>query len=225
MKLLLLEDDAKHQTALKKYFRKLGQRYDMAHTYKEGLQQIIANEYDCVVISLNLAGGKELKLVQYLSKNQLQTGILLTSKNRSLEERLKAFEKGADDFLIHPYDLRELHARIKAIVRRRIYQGGASLIFKELSIDLDARQLFIKEKPIKLTKTEFDILLYLVRNKNRVVTKDAIVDFTWDNNMEHAASFDFIYAHIKNLRKKLAENGCGDYVKTVYGMGYKFVGQ
>ena len=96
------------------------------------------------------------------------------------------------------------------------------MVFNELAIDIDERQVFINDKPLKLTKKEFDILLYLVRNKNRVVTKDSIAEHLWGDYMDDAYSFDFIYSHVKNLRKKLIQNGCDNYLKTIYGIGYKF---
>ena len=223
MKLLILEDNQQQQQAFQKFFKKIKQPYQLATSYKEGLRQIISHEYDCIIISKNLAGGTNLKLLEYLTENQSQTGIIIISSTNVLEERLLAFEKGADDYLYTPFDLRELYARLKAVVKRRLYQSNNTLKLNDLSIDIEARQLTINQKQIPLTKKEFDILLYLARNKNRVISKDAIIDYTWDSNMENTASFDFIYAHIKNLRKKLAQNDCEEYLQTIYGVGYKFV--
>ena len=112
-----------------------------------------------------------------------------------------------------------MNARIKAIIRRKTNVFSNKLDFGRLQIDLNQRQVTVEENILPLTKKEYNILLYLARNKNRVVTKDSIAEHLWGDYMDDAVSYDFIYAHVKNLRKKLSKNGCGDLLKTMYGIG------
>ena len=157
-----------------------------------------------------------------LRKDSTQTSIIIVSARNTVDDRIKGLEIGADDYLIKPFNLSELNARIKAILRRKTNQFNEELNFNKLLIHLGERTVVANNVELKLTKKEYDILLYLARNKNRVVTKDSIAEHLWGDYMDDAVSFDFIYAHVKNLRKKLKQNECGDYLKTVYGIGYKF---
>ena len=128
---------------------------------------------------------------------------------------------GADDYLTKPFHLAELNSRIKSIVRRRHFEGNVEIIFGEIKIIPDSNEVSIKGKNIVLTKKEFDLLMYLVSNKNRVLTKSAISEHLYGDEIDQVDSFDFLYSHIKNLRKKLLEMNCPDYIQTLYGVGYK----
>lgn len=222
MKILIIEDEVDLLSTLTKYFQKEGYGCETATDFMDAYKKIVSYEYDCVLVDLNLPGGEGFNLIRELKRNGSQSGIIIISARESLEDRLKGFESGSDDFLIKPFHLSELNARIKAIVKRKSYSGDEKLRFGNLLIDIDARKITIHGKAVKLTKKEFDILLFLARNKNRVVTKDSIAEHMWGDYMDEAVSFDFIYSHVKNLRKKLDRNGCPDYLKTIYGIGYKF---
>lgn len=157
-----------------------------------------------------------------LREDESDSGIIIISASNSLEDRIKGLEEGADDYLVKPFNLSELNARIKAVVRRKTNQLSKEIVMGDMRINLDERTVKINNVALSLTKKEYDILIFLVRNKNRIVTKDSIAEHLWGDYMDEAVSFDFIYAHVKNLRKKLAENDCGNYLKTIYGIGYKF---
>ena len=161
-------------------------------------------------------------MISILRKENPNTGIIITSARNKVEDRIQGLEIGADDYLTKPFNLPELNARIKAVMRRKTNQISNIIQFENLTIDLDERKVTADQKVLHLTKKEYNILLFLVRNKNRVVTKDSIAEYLWGDYMDNAVSFDFIYAHVKNLRKKLSENNCGDFLKTIYGIGYKF---
>jgi len=223
MKILIVEDEIDLLNLIKRYFKKEGYVCEEATTFKEGYKKIINFEYDCAIIDLNLPGGDGLQLVEILRKANIQTSILIVSARDTVDDRIKGLDIGADDYLTKPFNLSELNARIKAILRRKTNQFSEELIFNKLLIHLGERKVMANNVELKLTKKEYDILLYLARNKNRVVTKDSIAEHLWGDYMDDAASFDFIYAHVKNLRKKLNQNECGDYLKTVYGIGYKFI--
>lgn len=222
MKLLLIEEDVSLLNTLTKYLKHKNCVCEAVNTHRKGLRKIEAYSYDCVVLQLPALTLKGIHLITTLQNNRPNTGIIIISKSDLLATKLALFEEGIDDFLVKPFAPAELHARIKAILRRRTFKGNKQLIINELRIDIFARQLFIYDKKIRLTKKEYDLLLYLARNKNRVVTKSSIAERLWGDYMDDANSFDFIYSHIKNLRKKLIANGCDNYLQTVYGVGYKF---
>ncbi len=222
MKILIIEDEQDLRNLILRYLKKEGYVCELASTFKEGYKKINNYEYDCAVVDLNLPGGDGLRLVEVLRKDNSQTGILIISARDTINDRITGLDIGADDYLTKPFNLSELNARIKAVMRRKTNQFSKELNFNELTINLDEHQVIAKNTTLQLTKKEYNILLYLARNKNRVVTKDSIAEHLWGDYMDDAVSYDFIYAHVKNLRKKLANANCGDYLKTVYGIGYKF---
>ncbi len=223
MKILIVEDEPDLLNLVKRYFKKEGYVCEEAITFREGYKKINNFEYDCAIIDLNLPGGDGLKLVEMLRRDNTQTAILIVSARETIDDRIKGLEIGADDYLTKPFNLSELNARIKAVLRRKTDNFSEELNFGDLVFNLSERRVTAQNTELKLTKKEYDILLYLARNKNRVVTKDSIAEHLWGDYMDDAISFDFIYAHVKNLRKKLTQNDCGDYLKTVYGIGYKFI--
>lgn len=223
MKLLVVEDEQNLRELILRYLRKEGFLSEWADNLKDAYRKAINHEYDCVILDLNLPDGDGLKLVKVLRENRTSAGIVIISARDTIDDRIQGLDLGADDYLIKPFNLSELNARVKAVIRRKAQQFSEVLDFGELKLRVDSREVLAGEQLLKLTKKEFDILVYLARNKNRVVTKDSIAEYLWGDYMDEAVSFDFIYAHVKNLRKKLADHGCGDYLKTVYGIGYKFV--
>ena len=146
---------------------------------------------------------------------------IISAKN-SLDDKLKGLDIGADDYLTKPFHLAELNARIKSIIRRRQFEGEQEMTYNEIRINPEDRRLYVNDQLIDLTKKEFDLLLYLLSNKNQVLTKETIAEHLWGSNIDLVDSFEFIYSHVKNLRKKLEQNGCKDYIQTVYGIGYRF---
>lgn len=222
MKLLIIEDEPDLMNLLVQYMRKEGHVCETAATFKQAYKKINNHDYDFAIIDSVLPGGEGLSLVKILHKEAPQTGVVLISDQDEFQDRIKGLETGADDYLIKPFHLAELHARMRAILRRKTNQQSNELNFPNLSIQLDERRVIANGIPLDLTKKEYDILVYLARNKNRVVTKDNIAEHLWGDYMDNAISYDFIYTHVKNLRKKLMEQDCGHFLKTVYGVGYKF---
>ncbi|MCB9298907.1 MAG: response regulator transcription factor [Lewinellaceae bacterium] len=222
MKLLIVEDDQELLSRMLRFFKREGYVCELANTYQEGYKKLNNYDYDCVLIDAGLPGRDGLRLVQMMREEDTQTGIILFAAGSPVEERIQGLEEGADDFLSIPFDLGELHARIKAVMRRKAGDYSKALSFGGLLIKLEERIVLADGLLVNLTRKEFEILVFLARNKNRVITKESIAEHLWGDYMEDAVSFDFIYAHVKNLRKKLADHGFSDYVKTVYGVGYKF---
>lgn len=223
MKILIVEDDLNMLQLLFQHLKRNGFQCEIANSFFDALQRINQFQYDSALIDLSLPDGDGLRLVRLLRKEDPQTAIIITSARVSIDDRVLGLDEGADDYLVKPFSLSELTARIRAVARRKMNLLSQELDFGKLKIRLDAREVTADGLELHLTRKEYDILLYLARNKNRVVTKDSIAEYLWGDFMDETFSFDFIYVHIKNLRKKLSEQGCGDFLKTVYGIGYKFV--
>ena len=223
MKLLIIEDEEQLVEAISTYFDRDSIRCERAHTFETGLEKVALYEYDCIIIDLGLPGGSGIDLVKKLKEIDAEAGIIIISANGTLESKLDSLHIGADDYLTKPFALSELNARVKALIRRKQYKGRNILQINEITLNLDERKATVNEEEIKLTKLEYKLLLYLLSNRNRVITKNSIAEHLWGDHMDYADSFDFIYSHVKNLRKKLLEKGSQDYIKTLYGVGYKFV--
>ncbi len=222
MRLLVIEDDQELLRSMLKYFDSFGYNSDGAKTLRSAREKLEQHSYDCVVLDLNLPDGNGLSIINFIKNLKKKTGILILSANNSLDDKLDGLELGADDYLTKPFHLAELHARIKSILRRNQYEGDNLLVFNEIEINTDSNDVRVNGNLLKLTKKEYELILFLVTNKNRVVTKQSISDHIWGDFVDLYDSFDFIYSHLKNLRKKIIAQGGNDYIKTVYGIGYKF---
>ncbi len=148
--------------------------------------------------------------------------MIIISANNSLENKLEGLDLGADDYLTKPFHLAELNSRIKAVLRRGKFDGEDVLVFQEIRLDTNSRTAFLNEKPITLTRKEYDLLLFFITNQGRVLSKSIIAEHLWGDDSDMLDSFDFIYVHINNLRKKLTAEGA-KYIQTAYGSGYKFI--
>src|SRR5580700_2860801 len=224
MKVLVIEDEEVLSESIITCLKQEGFVGDTATEYKTAIEKIESFDYDCILLDINLPGGSGLDILKQLKKNKKMDGVLIISARNSLEDKITGLQLGADDYLPKPFHLSELVARITAIIRRRNSGGNNTLEFNELVIDTLARTVFVDKKLLDLTRKEYQLLLYFAYNKGRVISKNAIAEHLWGDDMEGAGNFDFIYTHVKNLRKKLIASGCGDYIQSVYGMGYKFFG-
>ncbi len=193
---------------------------DIAEDYPAAAFKTEYNDYDCILLDITLPGGNGLKILEQLKDDKKSDGVLIISAKNSLDDKIKGLNLGADDYLSKPFHLSELNARIAAIIRRKKFDGNSILQFDCISIDTQQKTVTVENKPVELTKKEYELLLYFVSNKKRIISKEAIAEHLWGNDM--AGNFDFIYTHIKNLRKKLMDAADIDFIKSVYGMGYKF---
>lgn len=222
MKILVVEDEQSLAEDICRYLSGNGFRCEAAASLFEGEQKLSGFAYDVVLLDITLPGGSGLSLLPLIKQLHPHTGVLIISARGSLDDKISGLDLGADDYITKPFHLAELNSRINALLRRRFFDGGDKLIFQEISIDTKDRLVYVEEAPIVLTKREYDLLLYLVVNKNATLSKESIAEHIWGDHIEMADSFDFIYTHIKNLRRKLMEKGAKDYIKTVYGFGYKW---
>ncbi|MBA3664050.1 MAG: response regulator transcription factor [Bacteroidetes bacterium] len=222
MKLLLVEDEKELADSISDYLKQGGFVCETANTYNTASEKISLYQYDCVLVDLTLPGGNGLELVRKIKEKKTTTGIIIISARNSVDDKIAGLDLGADDYLAKPFSLAELNSRIRSVLRRRNFEGNHEIIFNEIKVNPDSQVASVNNAGLTLTKKEFDLLLFFLTNKNRVLTKESIAEHLWGDNMDMADSYDFIYTHIKNLRKKLIDKGSADYVKTVYGMGYKF---
>jgi DNA-binding response OmpR family regulator len=222
MKLLIIEDEKALAESIFTYIREEGYLCDIAFNYGKALEFINLGEYDCTLVDIMLPDGSGLDLIEFIKQKQPNCGIIVVSAKNSLDDKLTGLNLGADDYLTKPFHLAELNARIKSVIRRRNFQGSNKIDINGLHIDLDTREVSVNGNPINLTRREYDILIFFISNRERVITKEAIIEYIWGDNSTAFDNFDFVYTHIKNLRKKLNDFGMPDYIQSVYGVGYKF---
>ncbi|SMD31657.1 DNA-binding response regulator, OmpR family, contains REC and winged-helix (wHTH) domain [Reichenbachiella faecimaris] len=222
MNILIIEDEPALAESIIKYLNKDGYHCEWVATLNEAFEKIHLYTYDCLLVDITLPGGSGMEVVQRLKKNKSESGIIIISAKNSVDDRIEGLDIGADDYLSKPFDLSELNARIKSVLRRRNFSGHNEIVFKEITILPVERSVKVCGKPLNLTKKEYDLLLYFISNQNRVISKSSIAEHLWGDYMDMADSYDFIYAHLKNLRKKIIALGGDDYIQTVYGVGYKF---
>lgn len=220
MKILIIEDEKALSESIAAYLK--GEDYvcETAADFAAALEKTEFHTYDCILLDITLPGGSGLQILKELKQNNKLDGVLIISAKNALDDKVAGLKLGADDYLAKPFHLSELSARIAAIIRRKNFEGNNVIRFNDISIDTLAKAVSIDNKPLDLTKKEYELLLYFVSNKRRVISKNAIAEHLWGDDMP--GNYDFIYTHIKNLRKKLLDTAHADYIRSVYGMGYKF---
>ncbi len=221
MKLLIIEDEQELAASILAYLRQENYTCDLAPGYNEAMKKIESWDYDCIILDITLPDGSGLHLLQDLKNNKKSDGVIIISAKNSINDRITGLKLGADDYLTKPFHLSELAARVAAIIRRKMHDGNNIISIGEIRVDTMANEVSIKGKPVELTRKEYQLLLYLISNQGKVIPKNALMDHLWSEEMGYSESFDFIYTHIKNVRKKLQQHGCNDYIKSVYGIGYK----
>ncbi|MDJ0364228.1 response regulator transcription factor [Hymenobacter sp. H14-R3] len=221
MKLLLVEDEPALRSTLVEALRQGGYVVEVAADFTQAYEKIKLYRYDCVLLDLTLPDGNGLDLLRALKADNSPAGVLVISARNGLDDRVAGLDLGADDYLVKPFHISELNARLRAIIRRRRFQGSNHLIFRDLTVWPDQAEVQVRGEALTLTRKEYDLLLYLLANPGRVLTKEAIAEHLCGDSVDAADSFDFIYTHLKNLRKKLQEKGAENYIRTMYGVGYK----
>ena len=222
MKILVVEDEEELLDSICTYLTKEGYLCERASNYTTANQKIILYSYDCCLIDIGLPDGNGLKLIAKLKQRQPKTGNIIISARHSLDDKVNGLDIGADDYMTKPFHLQELNARLRSVLRRRMQGGNTVVKFEEIKLIPETFEAYVHEQLLPLTKKEFDLLLYLITNRNRVIPKENLAEHLWGDYIDEVGSLDFVYTHIKNLRKKIVECGGKDYLKTIYGMGYKF---
>lgn len=222
MKLLIIEDEKSLREDMVDYFDENGFKCDFASSIRSGLNKLNETKYACVLVDMGLPDGSGMEIVDYIKANKPETGVIIVTAKNALEDKLEGLNKGADDYLTKPFHLSELNARIYSVIRRRNFGGKNTLSFENLEIDPIEKKVVANGQILQFTKKEYEILVHLASNPTHLITKEALADAIWGDKADMASSFDFVYSQIKNLKKKLTEAGLTNYIKVVYGMGYKF---
>lgn len=222
MKLLVVEDEKALVTNISSYLSGGDVVLEAATNFKEALDKLQSFTYDIVVLDIMLPDGNGLNLLRLLKEINPETGVLIISAKNALDDRIKGLELGADDYLTKPFHLPELNARLKAIYRRRKFQGRKEVVYNEISVNTDTHEVTVNDEKLTLTLKEYEMLVFFIANQNRVLTKQSIAEHLWGDQVDLLDSFDFVYQHIKNLRKKITTANGEDYIKTIYGLGYKW---
>ncbi len=217
---MIIEDEKELSKSIASYLK--GEEYicEIATDFNSAREKTELYEYDCILLDIGLPGGSGLDILKGLKADNKADGVLIISAKNSIEDKVAGLKLGADDYLPKPFHLSELSARIAAIIRRRNFSGNNIIKFHNIIVDTQAKLVKVNSHVLEFTKKEYELMLYLLSNKGRVISKNAIAEHLWGD--ETSGNIDFIYTHIKNIRKKLQEAGSEDYIKSIYGMGYKF---
>jgi len=224
MKILLVEDEKELASSISDFLIQQ-EKYncDVAFNFRKAIDLCDMYDYDCMLVDIGLPDGNGLDIIKEVKSKNTKTGIIIISARDAIEDRIQGLNLGADDYLVKPFHLSELNARIYSLMRRIKFDGEDMLTANEITLNPQSREVRISDSLVELTKNEYDLLLYLISNKNQVIRKTSIAEHLCGEYIDVLSSLDFVYVHIKNLRKKLIKAGCEDYIKTVYGVGYKFL--
>jgi two-component system, OmpR family, response regulator ArlR len=222
MKILVIEDETELGMGIKTFLEKDGFVCTVTNSMKKAKETMLINEYDCILLDIGLPDGNGLDILKLLKEKKADCGVIVISAKDSLDDKLKGLDLGADDYITKPFHLSELNSRLKSVLRRRKFGGNNEVLFSNLRIDTEAHKLFINSDEIALTPKEFDILLHLVINHHRVISKNSLVAHLWGDYTD-VDSFDFLFTHLKNLRKKMEKAKANVEIKSVYAVGYQIV--
>lgn len=223
MKILIIEDEIKLAENIVKYFHKEKYICELATSYMTAIDKIILYTYDCILLDISLPDGNGLKLLKLLKQQDKKEGVIIISARDSIDDKVSGLLLGADDYLAKPFHMSELSARVIALIRRRNFEGKQEIHIGDLQVDLSAKEVFVRDKKLELTRKELELLLFFISNKGSVISKEAIAEHLSGDDIEVLASLDFIYSHIKNLKKKLSEVPSALKITSHYGLGYKLI--
>ena len=218
MKILIIEDDKILSDTIKQCICKL---YDTEQAFDGYDGYMMANEniYDIIILDLMLPEMSGYEVIKKLRENKVYTPVLILTAKDGIDDKIKGFEYGADDYLVKPFERRELIARLEAIIRRTNGSYQKDLLeFKDIKLNLKKRSVLIKDKEINLQGKQFDILEYLIHSKNTIITKEQIFEKIWGFDSETTTTVVEVYT--SGLIKVLKEYGKDKYIKTIRGVGY-----
>jgi DNA-binding response OmpR family regulator len=222
MKILIIEDEKELLATMKSFLESENFICETANSFFAAEDCLSAFNYDIIILDLTLPGGEGLDLIKLIKERNKQAGLLIVSARNSLDDKIKGLDLGADDYITKPFHLAELNSRIRSLLRRRQFDGDNELIFNDIRINVDSGEVYVNKSLIDLTRKEYEILVYLIVNRNKVITRESLAEHIWGDNISYADNFDFIYSHIKNIRKKIERKNGRNYIQNIYGIGYKF---
>lgn len=222
MKLLLVEDNLELIRSMADYLVHENNICETAATFEEAREKLVLFTYDCIILDIMLPDGNGINLLRLIKKEEIQSSVIIISAKDSLDFKITGLDEGADDYITKPFPLPELYSRIKAVTRRNSKATNSNILqFNEIAVDLLSMETKVNSSPIVLTRKETNLLIYFFNNQNRILSRQAIAAHLWGDYTDNLDNFDFVYQHVKNLRKKITDAGGQDYISTVYGLGYK----
>ncbi|WP_341841569.1 response regulator transcription factor [Chitinophaga caseinilytica] len=222
MKVLLIEDNVELASSISAFLAREGYICEVSYNIRDAQDKLISFQYDCVLLDIMLPDGNGLEILRFMRQERLQSSILILSAKNSLDDKIIGLEEGADDYLTKPFHMPELNARLRAIYRRKTLGGSNIIAFNEITLNIDTFEAWVNGMLLDMTRKEFDLLMYFMVNKNRVLSRQSIAAHLWGDYTDNLNNFDFVYQHVKNIRKKISSANGTDYIGTVYGLGYKF---
>jgi DNA-binding response OmpR family regulator len=222
MKILIIEDEQELAQDMVKYLTNEQYLCECASDFQLAMKKVHGYDYDCILLDLMLPGGDGLTILEELKRLNKQDGVIIISAKNAIEDKVKGLKLGADDYLAKPFHQAELAARVESLIRRKQFDSNNQIVQNELTVDILAKSVIVHESTVTLTKKEYDLLLFFIGNKNRVLSKGALAEHLSGDLADMFDSHNFVYAHVKNLKRKLKEKGYGNYIKSIYGIGYKW---
>lgn len=222
MRILIVEDERSLAAEIKQFLEKEEYNCDLAYTGTEASELIAINPYDFILLDIGLPDYNGLDLMKEAQEYNSEAYFIVITARGEIEDKIKGFDLGADDYLPKPFSLLELLSRIQAITRRKFGQQSSIVKFGSFSIDTVKKHLQYMDHAIDLTKKEYKLLSYLVLNKNRVLDRLQLTEHIWGEFFEDDYDSNYIDVHIKNIRKKLSAFDDTNWIKTIRGIGYKF---
>lgn len=223
MKILIVEDEPALRELIQRSLEKERYITEVVPDYDTAIEKVEVYDYDCILLDIMLPGGNGLDLLKHLKDLRKKENVIVISAKDSLEDKILGLELGADDYLPKPFHLAELNARVKSVLRRKHRDGEHAIVLGNVRLLPDSFQVWINNEQLELSRKEYDILHYFMNRPNRMVNKNTLAESVWGDHIDQVDNFDFIYAQIKNLRKKLKNHQASIEIKAVYGFGYKLV--
>ncbi len=222
MRVLIVEDEKILASEIKQFLEKEDYNVDVAYTGSNASELIAINPYDFILLDIGLPDYNGLDLMKEAKEYNSEAYFIIITARGELEDKIKGFDLGADDYLPKPFSLLELLSRIQAITRRKFGYQLSIIEFGDFKLDTSKKHLQYKDQHIDLTKKEYKLLSYLVLNKNRILDRLQLTEHIWGEFFEDDYDSNYIDVHIKNIRKKLSTVDKNTWIKTVRGIGYKF---
>ena len=223
MKLLIIEDELSLQELMTRSLKQEGYVVENALDYDSAMDKLAGYAYDCILLDLNLPGGNGLDILEYIKKSCAKSNVIITSARDSIDDKVRGLELGADDYLAKPFHLAELSARIRSVARRSNNDGELTYRAGNVVLEDVSQRLTVAGREVGLLKKEFDILKYFLMRPGHTVDKAVLAEAVWGDHIDQADDFQFVYAQMKNLRRKLSEAGADIEIKSIYGFGYKLI--
>ena len=224
MKILIVEDEPALRELIQQTLEKERYVVETAEDLAGAMEKVGVYDYECILLDLMLPDGSGLSLLEEIKRLRKKESVIIISAKDSIDDKIQGLDLGADDYLAKPFHLAELVARVKSVIRRKHRDGEHTITVGNVVVFPDKFRVEIEGKVIELNRKEYDILHYFMNRAGRLINKSTLAESVWGDHIDQVDNYDFIYAQMKNLRKKLSDAGADIEIKAVYGVGYKLIG-